>query len=1768
MKERNFNMLKKASVCIFLLCILFFSNPSFAPELKLPVKNLRKRSVKNTPMKAELDRMNDYYNKMPEGKRLAKGSGYKQWKRDEWFIKPRLNDDGTYPIYARWNAYVELANERALRSGLRGVTATCNWSVMGPGHNSRNTGGRMLDLAFDPNNASVIWAGAASGGIWKSTDSGASWSPKGDALPAMAVSCVVTHNTNSDIVYIGTGETNYCYDAKTGAGIFKTTDGGATWSVTGYSTTPGNDYWYRVHEMIMDHSDANVLLASTLSGLYRTEDGGANWTETLNLNHCKDIVMHPTDHNTVYVSVGESGIWKSTDNGVNWTQLTTGLPAAADISGRTSLDMSISNPLYLYSYISSDDEAKRGVYKTTDGGANWSWTADLGASYFSWYANVIEVDPTNPNTVYCGSYTILKSTDGGSNWTDIRSNGDGIHVDMHAFEFHPAISTHLWVGTDAGIYRTTDGGTSWEWKNSNLTTMQFYAIGLDPSDANYAYGGTQDNGTNQYSGTTTWDHIYGGDGGEVIVDYTDGNIIYSETQNGGHKKSYDRGDSFISIVDGLDGGPWVAATEMDPEDPNVLYTISDGAEGEDNLYRTTNGASSWSLFYDAPTALSRIEIAPSDNQTICVSGSDYLYRTTNNGTSWSEVASASGLPSQGGITYIIIHPDDPLTMYVTKSGYNDGYHIYKSSDGGSNWINITNDFPNIHCTSIIIDHYNTNHLYVGHDLGVHVSTNGGTNWSAWDTNLPNVVVDEIEIHQGSRKIRAGTHGRGMWESPLSHNATAAAPSASTVASSSTRPNTANFKGMVNAHDASTTVTFEYGPNASYGSTIAATPGTVTGTGDTYVEVVLTGQPNGIATHYRVKATNTHGTSYGGNQTSTPTGRSTPVACSGNTLDYNGVYARPGGVYEYVYVSNPSNIPIGNETYTIEVWINVDEIIAWNGRAGIVGWGSTSDNQANFLNITTSYIRHEWWNNNLSVYVGDLLDEWHHIAATFDGTTRKLYLDGALIGSDTPTGHNVPSGTTLYIGRTYWECAYNGQIDEVRIFNDARTQAEIIQYMYQPLPGDEDNLVAYWNFDEASGTTVYDRCVNYTTYNDGLLSNLDPAVDRIASTAWQTRNMGGDESLVLSAGYDPDFDSVTLTESTGPTHGSLSFDNGAETVTYTPNAGSNSTDTFIFKIEDASTNETYSINVTSGNVNVAGSGHALEFDGTDDYVDLVGEIRFDNTNTLEFWIKPTVFGSYKIFMGKADVDNYVAFYNSTIVRVQDDLGVNIDWTFPTFTTNIWYHIAITRDASNNWRCFLNGVESSTGSINNSSFLLIDQIGRGHTGGYTFNVTIDDVRIWDDVRTLEEIQNNMCSQLTGNEDNLIAYYRFNHAWGAYLHDYSSTYNHGTSKNMTDADWVTSGARLGDVSTSDFSSPTSVSLNHTNGDQMTINNIAGSPDGVVVYRIDEAPMVTTTPAGWSSFYSNRYWGVYVIGGTSPTYDVSYNYNGYPDIAYEDELGLVRRDNNADASWASTSPTLNNTANSITLSGESGTQYIMGKNSLTDVETVSTTTSYNFNEAGENGIGYDIDMNYTSIAGSGDVTVRQVNYAPTDAPCINVCNVFWDITKPAGITSFTADLTFHYTDSDAAGYTESNAYFGIAKYNSSTNTWQWLGGTVNATNNTVTVSGVASFSKFVLYRRIFGDITNDGYVDAADLQRLGDCWHATNSGEFTGGSDAGFFNFNKNTDSDNQIIDAADLQVFGDCWHNGTPMLMLMKERPQENDAVKPKKRQSNAEAEAKTK
>ncbi len=738
---------------------------------------LSKITVQNVNVKSALDEMRLFYESRPDEVNQARGSGYKPFKRMEWFLETRLNDDGTYPVGAVWNAYIDkqTARQQGLHKAASITAAT--WTALGPfglsnpnfpasGTNA-SSGGRMLDFAFDPNDANVIYAAAASGGLWKSPDDGLSWAPVDDKLPVLAVSCVVVDPNDANTLYIGTGEGYGNLDAVSGVGVLKSTDGGASWSntgLTGFTYSSGR----KVNELIMDPSNSSVLIAATSVGVYRTTDGGANWTQTLTASPAFDLAIDASNSNNVFVTISGAastgGIYKSTDNGANWTQLTTtnGLPAAGT-HHRISMDISASNSLVLYASFTNLTDGLQGVYKSTDGGSNWALTTTTPANYLGnqgWYDNVMAVDPNDANVVYVGGVQAYKTTDGGANWSSVHNN---IHVDYHALAFH---NGKVYAGNDGGVYKTTDGGTTWTNLSLNgLVTHQYYKFGTSFNNANILMGGAQDNGLNQYSGSPLWTKTRSGDGMEVIYDYSDPTsmIVYGENQNGARLRSTDGGANWTSINTGAPGGPWVTPLEMDPSVPTTLYTIGNTSGGNGDVYKTTNSGSSWSLFFNATEDLSRdIKVAPSDNQVMYVLGPSVVYYTSNGGSTFN---SGTGLPVTSSLTYVAVDPTNPRIAYITRGAF-AGTHVHKTTDGGATWTNITGTLPNIPAITVAVDPKHPNNVYVGTDLGVYLSTNSGATWSDWTDNLPNVVVDEFEIHAASRLIRAATHGRGMWEANL------------------------------------------------------------------------------------------------------------------------------------------------------------------------------------------------------------------------------------------------------------------------------------------------------------------------------------------------------------------------------------------------------------------------------------------------------------------------------------------------------------------------------------------------------------------------------------------------------------------------------------------------------------------------------------------------------------------------------------------------------------------------------------------------------------------------------------------------------------------------------------------------------------------------------------------------------------------------------------------------------------------------------------------
>ena len=459
--------------------------------------------------------------------------------RERWFYDQRTWPNSSIPPGARRSAILQMrrndAQARAQRQAARRAvsaaqafaitTDSANWTSIGPrptDPGASATSGRVNAIAIDPRDNNVAYIGAAEGGVWKTTDGGANWTPLTDGQASLAMGAIVLDPNNPDIVYAGTGEENFAQDAYYGAGILKSADGGATWTnIVGPFT---RDY---ISALAVHPGDGQVLLAAAQTGIWRSADGGLTWSQALQFADSRvmlgkvpaiSIFFDPNDGNVAWASMGSlfgnarNGVYRSTDAGRTWAPVTGGgslsLPTA-DV-GRIELTMAPSDSSTLYAQIQNSSTANfgalLGIWKTTDAGNTWSrlsltasnWGAQL------WFTNTIRVSPKDPNVVWSGALQIYRSLDGGATWTSLAQsggNGTSIHVDFHALAFTPD-GSRLYLANDGGMYSTTDISASrvnWTNLNNTLSVTQFYpGMALDASDAAIAQGGTQDNGSQRH----------------------------------------------------------------------------------------------------------------------------------------------------------------------------------------------------------------------------------------------------------------------------------------------------------------------------------------------------------------------------------------------------------------------------------------------------------------------------------------------------------------------------------------------------------------------------------------------------------------------------------------------------------------------------------------------------------------------------------------------------------------------------------------------------------------------------------------------------------------------------------------------------------------------------------------------------------------------------------------------------------------------------------------------------------------------------------------------------------------------------------------------------------------------------------------------------------------------------------------------------------------------------------------------------------------------
>ena len=857
-------------------------------------------------------------------------------QREEWYHHQRAYPLKHIPAGMRVKALRQRqlmeaqAKAQAQTQGKLPRTVTSPWTPIGPEPTipllseaftgSPNVSGRVTALAVDPTNASIIYAGGADGGVWKTTNGGTSWTPLTDSQVSLAVGAIAIDPSNHLNIYVGTGEDNNNQDGYTGAGILKSTDGGTTWTnlpgpfVGPFDSVTGGG---SIGSLAISPNGQVLLAGVTLEGadgVYRSTDGGTTWTGVLGGSGfpATGVVFDPTNGNIAFAAIGatagnsKNGVYGSTDGGVTWSPLLTAGTAPA---GRITLAMAPSTPTTLYASIayandgSTSQGSLLGLYKTTNSGTSWTELTSV-PNYCNpqcWYDMALAVAPNNANVVFgAGAYqyssdsqtTVVRSTDGGTTWSLLGggANGVNVHTDGHAVAFSPTGGT-VYVGSDGGVWSSTNVTAStvnWTSLNSTLELTQFYnGLSVDPTNVNRMFGGAQDNGPQAYTDSLTWNGVAAcGDGGFSAIDPLSPDTVYVSGHGPCVEKSTTGGglNTFANVAPTIPSGDRIAfipPVVLDPSTPDNVYV------GANQLWQSTDGATTWNAISPDLTnggTLSIVAVAPSDSNTIYTGSDDALVAVTTNalsGTSsdWFNISTAA----TRAVTDIKVDPKTSTTAYVTYGGFS-GFtdtvgHVFKTTNGGTSWTDISGNLPNIEVTSIAIDPDIANTYYVGTDVGAFYTSDGGTTWSVLGTGLPNVGVMSLAFQHATRTLVAGTHGRSAWTLSLATGETLSVSVAGSGSGSvSSSPAGISCPSTCSASFASGTVV-TLTATATAGSTFAGWSGACTGTGTCSVTMSAAESVTATFNTVTFALSVTEAGSGSGSVSSSPAGISCPSTCS-------------------------------------------------------------------------------------------------------------------------------------------------------------------------------------------------------------------------------------------------------------------------------------------------------------------------------------------------------------------------------------------------------------------------------------------------------------------------------------------------------------------------------------------------------------------------------------------------------------------------------------------------------------------------------------------------------------------------------------------------------------------------------------------------------------------------------------------------------------------------------------------------------------------------
>ncbi len=700
-----------------------------------------------------------------------KGKGYKQFKRWEHYMEPRVYPSGnlTLPSQNMQNFESFLQTNSTQKVSNPNLIASTTWTAVGPmGPMAGSAGGQLLKsgrinfITIHPAGSNTLFVGAPAGGLWKSTNGGTSWTTNTDLLQVIGCSDLVIDPTNPNIMYLATGDGD-AGDTYS-IGVLKSIDGGLTWAATGMVWTVNQGRVIR--KMIIDPTNTQVIIAATNIGIWRTANGGTTWTQVYTTS-THDLEFMPGNTNTVYA--GGATFRISTNNGVTWTVVNTGIPTTG--VDRMAVAVTPANASYVYVLAgSSANSGFQGFYRSTNSGTSfttmattpnllgWSSTgSDTGGQ--SWYDLCVAASPTNQDEVVTGGVNLWRTTNGGTSWSIYGHwTGTGApftHADHHDLEYDAAGT--LFNTNDGTVYRRS--GATWTEISGTMNISQIYKIGTSALTANFWLTGHQDNGTSWWNGTT-YQARMGGDGMDCWIDRTNNNNMFASYYSGQFQRSTNGGASWGSATTGQSGtGNWVSPWKQDPQTASACWA------GRQQMFRSTNNGANWTATTGSMTGTSTIiefAVAPSNNQIVYVIKGAAVWKTINQGGAWTNITGT--LPVGSAIpTFITVSPTDPNKLWITFSGYSAGNKVFMSTNGGTTWTNYTSNLPNLPANCSVYQVGTSDLVYVGMDVGVYYRDNLMGTWTLYNTGLPNMPVFDMEISPANpTKLVAASYGRGVW----------------------------------------------------------------------------------------------------------------------------------------------------------------------------------------------------------------------------------------------------------------------------------------------------------------------------------------------------------------------------------------------------------------------------------------------------------------------------------------------------------------------------------------------------------------------------------------------------------------------------------------------------------------------------------------------------------------------------------------------------------------------------------------------------------------------------------------------------------------------------------------------------------------------------------------------------------------------------------------------------------------------------------------------